>query len=190
MRVIAGTAKGVRLSAPRQGTRPTTDRVREAVFSLLADWAGTGGGGAADQLAGLGVLDLFAGSGAVAVEAASRGATPVVAVDSDAVAARLIQANATAAGVSVKAVRATVDGYLRGTPVPFDVIWLDPPYDLPEAALAGVLNRVAAWLAADGLVAVERSRRTPAPGWPPGLAQRWDKRYGETVVYFATEGLK
>jgi len=160
--------------------------VREAVFSLIADWAGTAGGPAEVQLAGLSLLDLFAGSGAVAIEAASRGARPVVAVDSDAVAARLIQANTATAGVGVKVTRATVDGFLRGTPAPFDVIWLDPPYDLE---LGDVICKAAQWLAADGLVAIERSARTPAPQWPPGLAQRWHKRYGETVVYFARERL-
>ena len=190
MRVIAGTAKGTRLTAPRQGTRPTTDRVREAVFSLLADWAGTAGGPAEAQLEGLAVLDLFAGSGAVAIEAASRGASPVVAVDSDAVAARLITANAAAASVDVRAQRATALSFLRGKPAPFDIIWLDPPYDMAPEELALVLEGVGQWLAPAGLVAVERSRRSPEPAWPTGLAQRWHKRYGETVVYFAREGLK
>jgi len=187
MRVIAGTAKGVRLTAPRGQTRPTTDRVREAVFSVLADWAGAGGATAETQLAGLAFLDLYAGSGAVAFEAASRGAAPVVAVDAAKPALAAMQANARATGLAVDARRCQVDAYLAGPPGRFDIVWLDPPYDLAEASLADVLAGLCedGWLAEDGLVVVERSSRGPEPGWPRCLARRWVKRYGETVVHFA-----
>ena len=182
MRVIAGTAKGTRLTAPRQGARPTTDRVREAVFSSLVDWAGRTCAAPATQLAGLSVLDLFAGSGAVAIEAASRGAS-AVAVDSSASAVSAIQANVHRAGVEVQVTRATVEHYLRGAPPDdgFDIVWLDPPYE----ADVGILNHLGGWVAADGLVAIERSTRTQEPDWPPRFARRWSKRYGETMVYFA-----
>ncbi|MFZ0530391.1 MAG: RsmD family RNA methyltransferase, partial [Propionicimonas sp.] len=93
-RIIAGEKKGHRLRTPaHSATRPTTDRVREAAFSLIADWAGTAGEPGARMLAGLSFLDLFAGSGAVALEAASRGARPVLAVESDPATARLARGN-------------------------------------------------------------------------------------------------
>jgi len=183
MRVIAGVAKGTRLTAPRQGARPTTDRVREAVFSSLVDWAGRSGDPPAAQLAGLSVLDLFAGSGAVAIEAASRGAARAVAVDAAASAVSAIQANVHRAGVDVQVVRATVQHFLRGSPPDggFDIVWLDPPYESD----IDFLTHLGGWVASDGLVAVERSARTPAPDWPPRFANAWAKRYGETMVYFS-----
>jgi len=185
MRVIAGTAKGVHLIAPKQGTRPTTDRVREAVFSVLADWANPGAP-ADSQLEGFGLLDLFSGSAAVAVEAASRGAAPVVAVDSAASAVAVARQNARAAGVSVSVVRASAASFLKGRGGAFDVIWLDPPYEVPSTALADVLAALPTrWLSKRGQVVVERSSRTPEPRWPAQLAQHVTKHYGETVVYFA-----
>ena len=188
MRIIAGKAGGVPLRAPLAGTRPTTDRVREAVFSALADWAGSGGAPADRQLGGCSFLDLFAGSGAVALEAASRGASPVVAVDSAVAAVRIARDNATASGLAVTVRRARVADLLAKPDQRFDIVWLDPPYELPERALAAVLEAVVdrRWLKEDGLVVVERSSRTPDPAWPAGLASTWCKRYGETVVHFAT----
>jgi len=187
MRVIAGKAGGVPLKAPPSGTRPTTDRVREAVFSALADWAGQGGAPADRQLDGLALLDLYAGSGAVAIEALSRGAARAVAVDASPAAVRTMQANAKATDVPLGVVRASVDAYLSsGATERFDVVWLDPPYELDDEALDDVIARVAdASLACDGLVAVERSARGRAPVWPPRLARTWSRRYGETVVHFA-----
>ena len=190
MRVIAGKAGGVPLKAPPSGTRPTTDRVREAVFSVFANWAGQGGAAAADQLADLAVLDLFAGSGAVAIEALSRGAVRAVAVDASAAALYKMRGNALAAGVPLEAVHATVDAYLAASAERFDIVWLDPPYELNVLALDAVLAQVAAEtrLNSPGLVAVERSARTPAPTWPPRLAETWSRRYGETVVHFGQAG--
>jgi len=192
MRVIAGTAKGVPLKVPRQGTRPTTDRVREAVFSVLAGWAGTAGEPAETQLAGLSVLDLYAGSGAVAIEAASRGAGPVLAVDAAPAAVVAITANAAATGLDVQPVKADALAYLNSAPsvaTGFDIVWLDPPYDVPDRALSAVLARLCdGWLSADSLVAVERSQRGPQVSWPAQLAHRWSRRYGETVVSFAETG--
>jgi len=192
MRVIAGVAKGVPLRAPGgppNHTRPTTDRVREAVFSLLADWAGTIGGSAEEQLAGLALLDLYAGSGAVAIEAMSRGAARATAVDSSLAAVAAIRANAQAAKVTVTAARAPVADFLKRPPSAlFDIVWLDPPYGLAAGAADEVLSLVTAgWLAPDGLVALERSARDAGPNWPSGLVSHSSRRYGETVVHFAQE---
>lgn len=192
MRVIAGVAKGHKLVAPAGVTRPTTDRVREAVFSGLANWANTGGNAADGQLAGHSLLDLYAGSGAVAIEAASRGANPVVAVDTDQFAVAAIKANATATGLSVVARRVTVQAYLSAPSGPFSIIWLDPPYALAPSDLDKVLAMIDAnhHLAPGGLVAIERTSRVQPPTWPFGLAQSWQRHYGETVVYFGQSALK
>jgi len=192
MRIIAGVAKGVPLAAPggpSNLTRPTTDRVREAIFSVLADWAGTAGGPAEEQLAGLTFLDLFAGSGALAIEAMSRGAARAVSVDSGAAAVAAVRANAQATGLSVEAVRASVTDFLKNpAATPFDIVWLDPPYHLAGVLVDDALTLLeAGWVAPGGLVAVERSARDEGPNWPVGLMQRFSKRYGETIVHFAEE---
>lgn len=188
-RVIAGAAKGRRLTMPaHRETRPTTDRVREAVFSLLADWAGTAGEPADSELAGLSFLDLYAGSGAVALEAASRGASPVWAVERDRGTAAVAERNAGRTGLAVKVVTRPVSGVLAGEPRPFDVIWADPPYDLPDADLNQVLASLTDWLAPRGLVVVERARRSGIPAWPGFIADSWKRDYGETALHFAMRG--
>lgn len=190
-RIIAGSRKGHRLRTPaHSATRPTTDRVREASFSLIADWAGTAGTAAEEMLAGLSFLDLFAGSGGVALEAASRGAAPVVAVESDQATARIARGNAKDIGLVVTVLAATVEKTLAGEPAaPFDVVWADPPYALTGEKLGPVLAAAAdRWLAADGLLVLERSSRDPAPQWPPMVTDSWQRRYGETTLYFATKG--
>lgn len=188
-RIIAGAAKGRRLTMPaHRQTRPTTDRVREAVFAQLADWAGTGGSAAEAELAGLSFLDLFAGSGAVALEAASRGASPVWAVERDRGTAQLARRNAELAGLPVTVVARPVGAFLAGPPQGFDVVWADPPYDLPEADLAAVLAGLDGWLAPRGLVVVERARRAAVPSWPATMADRWKRDYGETALHFAMRG--
>jgi len=183
-RIIAGTAGGRRIEAPKgQGTRPTSDRVREAMFSVLES---------RDRLRGARVLDLYAGSGALGLEAASRGASDVVLVESSREAAAVARRNATTLGLpGVRVVLSSVQRYLTGHP-PFvggaraDLILLDPPYTLAEPDLAAVLSVVAeTWLAPDGVVVVERSGRTPEPRWPPGLSRTDLRRYGETAVWYA-----
>ena len=167
-------------------TRPTTDRVREAAFSLLADWAGTLGDPAEEQLTGIAFLDLYAGSGAIGLEAASRGAAPVWAVESDRATARLVRENAAALGLRLTVRAGTVEKVLSGgTATPFDVIWADPPYDLPGSRLAPVLDQATDWLAQDGLLVVERSSRDLPPDFPAQLSHSWPRRYGETTLYFA-----
>jgi 16S rRNA (guanine966-N2)-methyltransferase len=183
-RVIAGTAGGRTLrTPPGSGTRPTSDRVREAVFSALD---------ARDAVRGARVLDLYAGSGALGLEAASRGAARVVLVESDRRAADVIAGNARELKLpGIRVVRGTVAAHLFPDPAPdepSDLVFVDPPYDLDEAALAHVLDRLrAGWLAPRGLLVVERSTRSPEPAWPDGIALATKpKKYGETTIWYAT----
>ncbi|QDH11037.1 16S rRNA (guanine(966)-N(2))-methyltransferase RsmD [Nocardioides dongxiaopingii] len=181
-RIIAGTAKGRRLQTPPgEHTRPTTDRVREALFSAVESWAGS--------LHGLRFLDLYAGSGAVGLEAWSRGAAGVTLVESDRATASLIEQNARTLGFADAEVHATrVQPCLARVPQQrYDVVYSDPPYPLTETDLAEDLDLLTEWLAPDALVVVERSRRSPEPTWPTGarpiLGDR-SKRYGETVLWY------
>jgi len=189
-RLIAGRARGHRLAAPSHSrTRPTSDRVRESAFNLISDWAGTAGEPAEQMLDRCSFLALYAGTGAVGLEAASRGAAPVVCVERDRPTAALARQNASGVGLDVTVVAASVESFLAGEATPFDVVWLDPPYDLPNAAVEAQLQRVVAggWLAPDGLLVVERSGRDAAPGWPTGVRRTRQRRYGETSLYLATQ---
>ena len=182
-RIISGTHGGRRLATPTgDRTRPTTDRVREAVFSAIESWAGTG-------LDGLAFLDLYAGSGAMALEAASRGATPVTAVESERRTAEVVRSNTRALGLAVDVHTGSVDDLLAAPPSrAYDVIWADPPYRVTTDHLELLLGGVWAsgWLAADGLLVLERASRDPAPHWPDGV-DGWSRRYGETTIYYAQE---
>lgn len=196
-RIIAGRARGHRVAAPSDNaTRPTSDRVREALFSAMVSWAGRTGEAPDQALAGFSFLDLYAGSAAIALEAASRGAAPVTAVEQNRRTADLARGNVRATGLEVRVECADVARFLAvTTPRPFDIIWADPPYDLPEDKLDAVLAAAYAggWLAEDGLFVVERDRRSADPTWPtpyadtPGQAQwdTWQRRYGETVIHYA-----
>ncbi len=181
-RIISGTAGGRRLQTPAgAGTRPTSDRVREALFSRLEHL---------DVLQGSRVLDLYAGSGALGLEAASRGAATVVLVEANRTAAALARANAALVGAAEVAVRTSVveRALLAGPGAggEIDLAFLDPPYDLDEDALADVLTLLVThrWLAPDALVVVERSARSPEPRWPAGLDAAGERRYGETKMWF------
>lgn len=186
-RIIAGRAGGRTLRAPAgEQTRPTSDRVREALFSALASWLGTIDETVDAQLAGVSFLDLFAGSGAVGLEAASRGASPVVLVDEHRHAAQAISRNIADTGLTAKLIQASVRSFLAAPTGRFDIVWLDPPYRFASGELDELLAIVAAdWLAADGLVVVERAKRDTAPSWPASASDSWERRYGETVLYFA-----
>lgn len=176
-RIIAGTAGGRTIAVPPAGTRPTSDRVREALFSRL-DHAGL--------LDGTTVWDLYAGSGALGLEAASRGAAAVVLVESGAKAAQVCRRNAAALGLSqVQVVASTVAAFLERASGPVDLVLVDPPYALDEAELAAALAAAAAHLADDGLLVVERDARSPEPAWPDGVVRTGQKRYGETVLWYA-----
>ncbi|MDR1711439.1 MAG: RsmD family RNA methyltransferase [Propionibacteriaceae bacterium] len=187
MRVISGKAKGRQFAVPASA-RPTTDRVREAVFSIVASWAGRTD--ADPQLAGLAFLDLFAGSGAVALEAASRGAE-AWAVESDPGAVAVLHKNAAKLGLAVHVQRQKVESFLtRPRAQLFDVAWLDPPYALPAAALESALASLEPWVAPGGLVIVERSGRSPDFSYPVAFTPYDRRDYGETAVYFANKGLQ
>ncbi len=179
-RIIGGAAGGRRLrTPPGDATRPTSDRVREALFSALEAQFGT--------LRGLRFLDLYAGSGAVALEAASRGAVGVTAVESDRRTARLVAANAAGVGLDVDVRAQPVAGVLAATPqAPFDVVYLDPPYPMPAEEVVATLVALVAhdWVEDGGAVVVERSARSVEPRWPDGLVLSRQKRYGETVLWY------
>jgi 16S rRNA (guanine966-N2)-methyltransferase len=181
-RFIGGDAGGRRISTPRgAATRPTSDRVREALFSAIESWCGS--------LHGLRFLDLYAGSGAVGLEAWSRGAGVVTLVESDRRTAALISDNARTIGFTrAHVVAAPVATTLRRIPrAPYDVAYLDPPYPLPDDAVAADLAALArdGWLVPGAMVVVERSSRSPEPAWPEGLDGTREKRYGETVLWYA-----
>lgn len=180
MRIIGGSLRGLKLADPGAGDpaahlRPTTDRVREAIFNLLTNGAGP------DPVPGARVLDLFAGTGALGLEALSRGAARVAFVDDGAVARALLRQNiekARAMGVTdVWRRDATALGQNRGAG--YDLIFLDPPYEqgLGEKALASAL--AGGWIA-PGATVVWEERRPPLV--PAPLIQTDQRRYGDTVV--------
>jgi 16S rRNA (guanine966-N2)-methyltransferase len=180
MRVVAGRLKGQRLRAvPGEATRPTSDRVREALFSILGD-----------RVAGARVLDLFAGTGALAIEALSRGAASAVLVEQAPQAVAVIRSNLAALGLDrVATVRRTrAETYLRTRrDGPFDLAFLDPPYAVGVGLLAGLLARLERGALAPGaVVTVERPARTEPPPWPPGLVPEPPRRYGDTALHLAT----
>ena len=174
-RIVAGAAKGRTIKVPASGTRPTSERVREALFSRL-DHLG--------YIEGCAVLDLYSGSGALGLEAASRGAAFVECVESSRKAAELIRANASALKLRVKVSCMRVESRLAGpAQTAFDVVFLDPPYDLDEGRLAAVLARLPGVLAPDGVAVVERSSRSPEPAWPAGFATTDERAFGDTRIF-------
>ncbi len=183
MRVIAGEARGLTLVAPPDA-RPTSGRVREALFSSLGD------------VAGLSVLDLFAGSGALGIEALSRGADRGVLVDRDRGAADACRTNLDATGlveraqVVVRPVGAFLAGPVPGD-APFDLVCCDPPYDLGATELDEVLAGLArpGWVAPDARIVLERPTRrrgsgepAAAPSFGPTWIVGWERRYGDTLL--------
>ncbi|MDF2978924.1 MAG: methyltransferase [Actinomycetospora sp.] len=173
-RIIGGVAGGRRIAVPSTGTRPTSDRVREALFSALE---------ARGAIEDAEVLDLYAGSGALGIEALSRGASTAVLVERDPRACAVIQANIGVAGVRGALVRrASVLAYLRRTPGPVDLVLVDPPYADPVDDVVALLPR---WTRSGALVVVERDARSPAPAWPDGLEPEEPRTYGETTLHLA-----
>lgn len=180
-RIVSGTAGGRRIRVPPgRATRPTTDRVREALFSAVESALGT--------LSGVGFLDLYAGSGAVGLEAASRGASPVVLVEQSRRAAAVARTNAAALGLPARVVAAKVE-QLTTSPPPeggFDVVFLDPPYAIPTGRLVGVLENLRdnGWLGAEALVVLERPTREGPVDWPEGIEPGRVREYGETTLWY------
>lgn len=180
-RIVAGSAKGRTLAVPKSGTRPTSERVREALFSRLDHM---------NVLEGATVLDLFAGTGALGLEALSRGAARATLVEKASAAARVATANVRATGLSARVVTADVRAYLgarsgEALTGEVDLVFIDPPYDIAEEDMATVLSALAPWVGPDSLIVVERSTRAPAPTWPPFLVLEDMRAWGETVAYFA-----
>jgi 16S rRNA (guanine966-N2)-methyltransferase len=181
--VIAGEAGGLRLAAPKgPRTRPTTDRVKEALFAALGP----------DRLIGATVLDCYAGSGALAIEALSRGAARAVLVDRDPLAVDVIRRNLRATGFLERArvQRRGIGAFLRAAPpadAPFDLVFCDPPYDQPAGELAGVLAALVepGWTSADGTIVVERAASAGPPALPAGWGVTWSRAYGDTLLVLA-----
>ncbi len=180
-RIIGGVAGGRRLQTHRgMATRPTSDRVREALFSSIESWCGS--------LSGLRFLDLYAGSGAVGLEAWSRGAGVVTLVEHDRHASTLIRANARTVGFpGADVVSATVSTTLRRSPAaPYDVAFLDPPYPLTSQEVGDDLRSLDHhdWLVPGAMVVVERSARGDPPEFPAGFTDVRERRYGETTLWY------
>ncbi|QEU87913.1 16S rRNA (guanine(966)-N(2))-methyltransferase RsmD [Streptomyces viridosporus] len=182
-RVIAGVAGGRRLAVPPgNGTRPTSDRAREGLFST---WQALLGG----PLDGERVLDLYAGSGAVGLEALSRGAGHALLVEADARAVRTVRDNARSLGLPGAEVRSgKAEQVIRTAPPdePYDLVFLDPPYAVSDDDLREILLtlRSQGWLAEEALVTVERSTRGGEFRWPPGFDALRARRYGEGTFWY------
>ena len=185
-RIISGRFGGRRLEVPGgSDTRPTSDRVREALFGRLDHL---------DVLAGARVLDLYAGSGALGLEAVSRGAAGGLLVDSSRLAAQAANANVAALKVGGEVTVRTepVEKVLTQGPggVAYDLVFCDPPYPLTEEQLATVLSLLVerAWLSDEAFLVIERSSRSPEPVWPVGIVSAGERRYGETKIWCAEAG--
>lgn len=185
-RIISGAARGVRITVPKSGTRPTSDRAREAIFSSAEAW---------DAVKGANVLDLFSGSGALGLEALSRGAKNVTLVEKHPPAAAIIKKNAAAVlrslretdSTSLRVERASALTFLTDSPpdAMWDLVFIDPPYDFSDAALTEILENLATHLSERALIMVERSTKSEKPRLPEALSMVRDKRYGEATVYWA-----
>jgi 16S rRNA (guanine966-N2)-methyltransferase len=188
-RVIAGAAGGRRLAVPDgRGTRPTSDRAREGLFATIVSMTGS--------LAGARVLDLYAGSGAVGLEALSRGAEHVLLVESGPRAGRVIRDNIEAIGlagaevVTGRVERVLARGPDRGRYDPdrgrYDIVFADPPYALAADEVSGMLTALAdrGWLTPGALVIVERATRSGPVNWPAGFVPDRARRYGEATFWY------
>lgn len=180
-RIVAGRLGGRRLEAPPgRRTRPTTDRVREALFNTLESLT---------DLAGARFADLYAGSGAVGLEAHSRGAGHVLLVESDQKAARAARANLAAlgAGGSVQLLRSAVSTALAaGAEAPYDVVFADPPYAFGDSQLADLQRALLAggWLGPGSLLVIERATRAAPVVWVEHVTEIRARRYGETTLWY------
>ncbi|HEX4403019.1 MAG TPA: 16S rRNA (guanine(966)-N(2))-methyltransferase RsmD [Galbitalea sp.] len=182
-RIIGGFAGSLTLTVPSAGTRPTSDMVREAIFSALQ---------ARDVIAGARVLDLYAGSGALGLEAASRGAASVTLVDHSVRAATACRKNAAhvlksaprGRSVTVDVSSSPVQAFVTGARQFWDVVFLDPPYELSNAEVAHNLAALVPRLAPDAVVVLERSSRDAVPALPAELELDRRKDYGDTALYW------
>ncbi|MDQ2586230.1 16S rRNA (guanine(966)-N(2))-methyltransferase RsmD [Saccharothrix yanglingensis] len=181
-RIVAGVAGGRRLQVPPRGTRPTSDRVREAMFSSLE---------ALLDLDGATVLDLYAGSGALGLEALSRGAAGAVFVESDKRAAEVLRGNARSLGLpGATVLNRTAEAVAATAPdEACDVVFADPPYAVTAEQLNRLLEALvtAGWTKPGTLLVVERAARDPEPVWPAGVESLRGKRYGDTALHWAEQ---
>ena len=184
-RIIAGAAGGARLrTVPGTATRPTTDRVKESLFARLDAW-----GMCRDAR----VLDLFAGSGALGLEAASRGARDVTLVEKAASTAAVCRENARTVarvcpGATIATVHTSAAAFLnRSGTRRWDLVLADPPYPVANEELTALLGRLAGRLGPGAVIVVERSARTPEPEWPAGLRRFERSSHGETALWFVEE---
>ncbi len=181
-RIVAGSAKGRSLRVPKSGTRPTSGRVREALFSRLEHLG---------YIADCRVLDLFSGCGALALEALSRGAAGAVCVECAPSAVKIIAENAEKLGFGpqCEVVGQKVSSFLAGCAAaparPYDLVFLDPPYDLPQACLTDILQALRPCLLSDSLVVAERRATDPKPVWPVFLRACDWRKWGDTGVWTA-----
>jgi 16S rRNA (guanine966-N2)-methyltransferase len=179
-RIVAGVVGGRRLRVPSAGTRPTSDRVREALFSMLS---------ARMDFDEARVLDLYAGSGALGLEALSRGASHALLIESDRKAAAVVRANIAELGLPGAELRfGTVGSELAGTPSQaYDLVVSDPPYALGAAVVEADLAALTAnrWLHPGALVVIERATRSADISWPAALLPDKPRRYGETRLDLA-----
>jgi 16S rRNA (guanine966-N2)-methyltransferase len=194
-RIIGGLAGSLQLTAPAKSTRPTADRIRESIFNRLENW---------DALVNARVLDLYAGTGALGLEALSRGAASVILVDSNRQAAGVCRSNLDLVGKSLLKQGVEFDGNV----VPqdarayashageraagfesseFDLVFIDPPYDVTNADIEAILTALKPALHEEFTVLVERSSRTDEPTWPEGYTMESRKDYGDTSVFWLTE---
>jgi len=180
MRIIAGSLKGRRLKTPDwDGLRPTSDKLRETLFNILAP-----------RIAGARLVDAYAGTGAVGIEAISRGAREVIFVEHDRRAQELIAGNLAHCGITTgytmvrSGARRALESFGDGAFDPFDIIWLDPPYDASDAEVTGVLAAAGQALTPDGLAVLERARRRPAPDEAGRLGRSRDVVSGHSALTF------
>lgn len=181
-KVIAGELRGRNLKVPENGTRPTAQRVREAVFSTLTSL---------DAIAEVSVLDLYAGSGALGIEAISRGASQCLFVENNQSAYLVINKNIEELKVNAQVVDAKVETILAGIPatkfyMPAQLVFLDPPYEMGKEKIAQVLTSGLAhsWFSDDAIVVVETSKRNGDFVWPDGFESIREKSYGDTSVWY------
>lgn len=185
MRIIAGLGKGRNLFSPSGSTRPTSDRAREALFSTLESEFGS--------LNDLAFLDLYCGSGAVGVEALSRGAAVIYAVDNDEKATEVARANLALleniSGIGTNSVyTSSVGKFLeKGADLQFDVVFIDPPYDLPNSEIEKIMESLVrnGFLKKSSVVAIERDSKSKPLKWPSGLTESKVRKYGAATIFYA-----
>ena len=184
-RIIGGYAGSLRLGSPAKATRPTSDRIRESIFNRLAS---------RDRLDGARVLDLYAGTGALALEAISRGALSAVLVEKDGKAAAVCNQNAQLIQKALekegffdaitKVAHKAVSSFLNTDASEYDLVFIDPPYDVSNSEVIENLEALMPKLAKDAIVMVERSSRSEALAIPAGLELDEEKSYGDTTIYW------